>query len=138
MKAIDVFKIEGLNPEINFIAKDDNGAIFGFQDKPSCEVAGGEWMKSSYKDYHRLDKILQIEFDNDNWTKCIVERPIDYASMVGKWGVFSAFEKLDFLNGFVSKLEKYNCSNRCRFVSRSIDYEYFRPLTQEEKEEICK
>ncbi|MDR3243449.1 MAG: hypothetical protein LBT79_01735 [Elusimicrobiota bacterium] len=142
MKAIDVFKSEGLNPKINFIAQDNNGSVYGFQDKPNREIADGKWTSSSGYNYFSFTGVLQIEFDSDDWTKCIAERPVDYASMVGKWGIFADNESsLNLAFGKVFKFQKYSPQNGDIypfFNTAGFHFAYFRPFTQEEKEEICK
>lgn len=98
---------------------------------------------------------LKINFNKSFIRDCIIQRPINYEDWIGKWGVFANQEEnLDIQKGNIGCLEHYGdiddngiyiggtvecsmfyCRNRNEDGEEGI-YEFFRLLTQEEKQQI--
>ncbi|MDR0645917.1 MAG: hypothetical protein LBG46_02795 [Elusimicrobiota bacterium] len=126
-----------LKPNWKYIAKDIDEKIFAYEERPvinetKCWQATGGI--STFL-YHLFD----IEFPSDNWRESLVERPVDYGALVGKWGVFADNERyLNLSNGEIGRLAAYDTAYPYPYEGVCRRYKFFRLFTDEEKKEIIK
>lgn len=141
IKAKDIFKLKNLDKKWKWIAKDRDNRIYIYALKPKNEYK--LWNNVSY--FIEITNTFQeeIDFGTDDWTKCCVERPVDYSQYIGKLGIFSdrkdslKLECVEMDMVHLSILE--NIDDKKMFWPRAYrDYcfRYFRPLTKEEIKQL--
>ena len=137
IKANEIFKLKDLDKRWKWITKDKFGSLYVFSIKPT--QSKDRW--TNHDQCFCMSELfndLELDFGTNDWTKCLAERPIDYNKYIGKLGIFAnCEEKLNFKDGQISILSSINNKSVYKFIAvNGLDWEYFRPLTKEETEEL--
>lgn len=131
IKAEEVF--QHLDKEWNWIAKDSNGGVCVFYDKPIKEFL-------SWDTNNAFTKLpLDIDFGTDDWTKCCVKIPIDESEWLGKLCWFwndNEDDKLVYVLEAINISIDYKIDNPYEPIAPIAPTKHCRPLTKEEVIEL--
>lgn len=115
--------------EYSYIAKDKSGEVYLHRSEPS--VKQDTWESNSCC---RLP--INILFEDEDWKKCCVKRPYNYWDYVGKIGVFTDKNNLNFQ--IIGELESIDLESESPFKRKNgFSYSNFRPLSELEKNNLA-
>lgn len=124
-----------IDPRIKCICRDQDGCVYGYETIdviPNLE--SGVW---EHKFGQCYEVCLLVDFsDFENWTEMKYIRPNCYEEYIGKYGVFSIEEKSCLT--VLGALESVDLKMNMPFKRKNgLNYKFFRPLTEEEKGNLC-
>jgi transcriptional regulator with XRE-family HTH domain len=129
MQVDDLWKF--LPADIIYIAKDENGDVYGFKAEPNYNYQKHEWIC----DLGCVHIPLNVSFDSSDADKTLTKRPFNYFEFIGKYGIF--YDKEDDLNPVFGKLHAITGTGKFCRLGSSFSYENFRPLSKEEKDNLA-
>lgn len=123
-----------IDPRIKCICKDQDGGVYGYETIdviPNPEM--GVWEHKSGQCYAVC---LLVDFSKfKNWTEMRYIRP-NCCEHIDKYGVFSNYKDDTFT--ILGKLESVDLKMNMPFKRKNgLNYKFFRPLTEEEKGNLC-
>lgn len=121
---------KAIDPKARWIAKDENGTVSWFDDKP--RICGKEWGIIGFNGL--LGKIEVSEFEGKDWTECCLELDPDYSKWCGCLCYFWDDEGDNFIIGILEGVYENQRDNGSFKYQNGRLFRHCRPVRRDEVE----